>query len=168
MRLAEIAAARTRMSNAVQPLPEGDFSHSVGVSFALREKERTSRALKRLLARPALAMQRASVRRALGFDLLFVADAVGIGERYVEEAAWARMLRQLPPIREVHVLVPGCYMAGGHPILVAPWREEARGHRCVCADQALGDDPAGAASALGRARCLPPGSIEDIPLRTDH
>ena len=112
MRLAEIASLRARVGSVVQPLPEGDFSGSVGIRFTLREKESLSRIVKRLVARQALAVQRARVRRKLGFDLPFPADAIGVGERFVEEAAWSYLLDRLPRMSRLSVLVPGCYMGG--------------------------------------------------------
>jgi SAM-dependent methyltransferase len=112
MRLAEINAAYERVSRAVQHLPAGDFSDSVGIDFALREKERPVRAVKRLLAGPALAMRRAHVLRQLGVSLPFKADAVGIGEGFVDDAAWAYLLSRLPPLQSLSVLIPGCYMGG--------------------------------------------------------
>lgn len=112
MRLTEISEARARLGNAVQSLPQGDFSDSVRVDFSLREKEDTSRVIKRLIARLALGFGRGRVREKLGFDLPFTCDAVGIGDRFVEDAAWAYLLAHLPSIRTLSVLVPGCYMAG--------------------------------------------------------
>lgn len=112
MRLAQISSVRARVRSAVQPLPAGDHSASVGVRFDLHERERTSRVLKRLLASPLLAIRCPSVRRVLGFDLPFKADVMAIGERYIDEVAYARLLRQLPPIGDIRILVPGCYMAG--------------------------------------------------------
>jgi SAM-dependent methyltransferase len=112
MRLAEIAEARVRLGSAVQPLPQGDFSDSVGVGFSLHEKEASGRVVKRLIARPALRLGRGRVRDKLGFDLPFACDDVGVGDRFVEDAAWAYLLGHLPPIRTLSVLVPGCYMAG--------------------------------------------------------
>lgn len=112
MRLAEIALARSHMGSVVQPLPEGDFSASVGIGFVLREKESLSHAVKRLVARRALAVQSALARRKMGFDLPFAADAIGIGERFVDEAGLSYLLGRLPRLSDINVLVPGCYMGG--------------------------------------------------------
>lgn len=112
MRLAEIASARARLSGGLQPLPEGDFSDSVGVTFSLRETESRVRTAKRLIARPALRLLRGKVRAKLGFELPFAYDAVGIGDRFLEDAAWSYLLGHLPPMHKLRVLVPGCYMAG--------------------------------------------------------
>lgn len=112
MRLSEIERARGVLGGIAQPLPEGDFSDSVGISFALHEKESLTRIAKRALARPALAAQRKTIRKRLGFDLPFWADAVTIGEQFADEAAWSYMLSRLPPMRGLDVLIPGCYMGG--------------------------------------------------------
>jgi SAM-dependent methyltransferase len=112
MRLVKIAGLRERLAGTVQPLPVGDFSESVGVSFSLREQESRARVVKRLIARPALRLQRGRVHAKLGFDLPFEYDAVGIGDRFLEDAAWSYLLSHLPPVNTLSVLVPGCYMAG--------------------------------------------------------
>jgi SAM-dependent methyltransferase len=112
MRLAEIDAAHKQVSRAVQPLPGGDFSDSVGIGFTLRKKERPVRAVKRLLAGSALAIRRAHVLRQVGVSFPFKADAVGIGERFVDDAAWANLLARLPSMQSLSVLIPGCYMGG--------------------------------------------------------
>jgi SAM-dependent methyltransferase len=112
MRLSEIDKTRARFSSGIQPLPKGDFSNSVGIDFALRKKEHPARLVKRFLARPALAVQRHSVQQRLGVNMPFRADALSIGERFVDDAGWSCLLGRLPPMRNLGVLIPGCYMGG--------------------------------------------------------
>lgn len=112
MRLAEIRSARDRYSNAVQPLPEGDFSASVGVQFGIRGKDDFVRNLKRKVAGLGLALLQGRARREANVSLPFKADLITIGERFAEDAAWSYMLRRLPPAYGISALIPGCYMGG--------------------------------------------------------
>jgi SAM-dependent methyltransferase len=110
--LTEIDAIRERFRSCNQSLPEGDFSGSVGIGFNLVEREPPLRAIKRLIARPALALMQGAVRRRLGVALPFDADLVALSERFGDDAARAYMLGRLPEERRLSVLIPGCYMGG--------------------------------------------------------
>ena len=112
MRLTEIKIARDSYSRFIQSLPNGDFSGSVGVQFALRDKEPVARTLGRLVASPALALLRSGAQRKLKTDLGFYADRLAIGERFADDSAWAFLLGRLPPAAGLSVLIPGCYMGG--------------------------------------------------------
>lgn len=112
MRLRDIISARERFTETLQPLAEGDFSESVGISFALRDRESVARIAKRALALPAITVLRPFNRSRLGCELPFAIDALVLDERFADDAAWRFLLRRLPVMHKLSVLVPGCYMGG--------------------------------------------------------
>lgn len=111
MRLTEISQARRRYGGAIQPLPEGDFSSSVGKNFALRPKDAPRTRLTRVLAGPLLALQSRGNRAQMPAATTVSADYWAMGERYANHASWAALMRRLPAMAQIDVFVPGCYMA---------------------------------------------------------
>lgn len=112
MRLQEILAVKARARATIQPLPEGDFSESVGIDFRMRDREPLSARLKRRVARSVLRLLQPATQRRIGLALPVKADLVTLGERFANEAALARLLSWLRTTEGLCVLVPGCYIGG--------------------------------------------------------
>lgn len=111
MRLKEISEAKASYSNTVQPLPQGDFSVSVGKPFALCKTESWRTRIIRALGGPLLAMKSRAYRAAMPADVSISPDLWAMEERFGNPASWSELLRQLPDLSRVDVLIPGCYMA---------------------------------------------------------
>ncbi len=110
VRLTEIADTKQRVSREIQPLPDGDYSGSVGVSFALRERQSLERIIKRRLAPFLLRRQQRWILAQLGTKLPIHADLLCYGERFGDDTSWSFLLDRLPKSSSLRVLVPGCYM----------------------------------------------------------
>ena len=112
MRLKDIENIRRRNADAIQPLPEGDFSASVGKLFTLKPNESLRQRLARIVARPMLAAQSHKARELTPTDTTLKVNYWTLEERYGNHACWAALMQKLPRLSKVDVLIPGCYAAG--------------------------------------------------------
>jgi ubiquinone/menaquinone biosynthesis C-methylase UbiE len=112
MRLKEIEDCRLRYSSEIQPLPEGDFSDSVGKCFSLSTQDSLRQKVARAISYPLLSLLSQQARSLVPSESLPEVNHWAVEERFTNHASWAVLMRHLHGLKDVDVFVPGCYVAG--------------------------------------------------------
>jgi SAM-dependent methyltransferase len=112
MRLKEIKDCRLRYSSEIQPLPEGDFSDSVGKSFSLSTQDSLRQKVARSISYPLLSLVSLKAQNLISSEPKLRVDHWAVEERFTNHASWAVLMRHLRCSKNLNVFIPGCYVAG--------------------------------------------------------
>jgi SAM-dependent methyltransferase len=112
MRLKEIKDCRLRYSTEIQPLPEGDFSDSIGKSFSLSTQDSMRQKVARAISYPLLSLVSLKAKKLIPSEPKLEVDHWAVEERFTNHASWAILMRHLRCLKDLDVFIPGCYVAG--------------------------------------------------------